>query len=354
MFDLDKLDNIKTIVDLDGIYNDLFVNGINSVLVPAPQYKPKAFTRACHCVIEKYLKWNDYIHSNDIMQLYKSVMHFEKVTDKPSWLLRYEIIVYGKRTPLYFIKRPDKLFEKIIIVFERNKQGENENLISAIKTLFTYYYNNFLTYNSESKDRKIFWGAFVSYFIPGYKASYKKLPEEIDRFIKQYIDYAEAPDKYYEPGCPKNCSSDIDEDELSDEEEINDDDDSVLEYLHRKTIKLIGDFNKQSIKGRLRYYSSEYDFEVDDSWTDYAKITNKDFKTLRYSNRVSGLLIGPMPHSVKNKGEYSSALEMMKTEQGYPPVVICTIRKDKLEKVSLTSLKKGLIELVNILRAEGK
>lgn len=50
-----------------------------------------------------------------------------------------------------------------------------------------------------------------------------------------------------------------------------------------------------------------------------------------------------MPHKIKGMGNYSSGLEMLRSEPGYPPVFEC-IAGDKL-KITTTSLWHALREL---------
>ena len=42
--------------------------------------------------------------------------------------------------------------------------------------------------------------------------------------------------------------------------------------------------------------------------------------TLKYSLDYSLVLLGPMPHSMEGKGEYTSIITRMEREAGFPPV----------------------------------
>ena len=361
MISVEDLEHLSDIDTLEKVYDEVMLKGIESIPVSARAMKVKIFSKLCHDIIEQYLAWNDYIHSNNIMQLCKSVLFTNPESKKPEWFIRYEIIVFGRRTPLYFIEYPEKLFDKIIAIYAANKPLQTKKLVAAVRMLFAYYNHNFISYSSGSEDKEIFLVNFNEHFVPYYNKLDKNLiPEEIYNFIGEYVDYAKAPQRYYEPGITLNESDLWDEEEtLAVRQEIEtepsalpkvEDDDKFCEVFSGLTLRAVGNFNKSSIKNKLNWLSKKYSFTVD-WWDDYDKLTNKDFKNMQYNQRIAGILAGPMPHSVKGKGDYSSGFEMMKTEPGYPPIVRCTVSKDRLDKVSLSSLIRGLKELSDIISA---
>ena len=113
-----------------------------------------------------------------------------------------------------------------------------------------------------------------------------------------------------------------------------------MKYLDGKTIKFLGNI-KSSIIAYIKYLAKTYNFEADIT-SDYDKITNLDFRKFRYNDKYAAIIAGPMPHSVKGKGSYSSGLEMLKNEPGYPDVFEC-ITSEKL-KVTKSSVWKALQE----------
>lgn len=69
-----------------------------------------------------------------------------------------------------------------------------------------------------------------------------------------------------------------------------------------------------------------------------------DFRKIRFNSPYDGILIGPVPHSLPGKGNYSSIIEMLKNEEGYPHVEeIKTYNKEL--KITKTSLKEALKNL---------
>lgn len=361
--EFNQLDNIEVI---EKIYDELLLHDINAIPSTDRKIKQKYFSKLCHDLIQQYLKWNDYLHSNNIMQLFKSVALCNESTKKPLWFIRYEILIYGKRTPLYFVNNPEILFDKINTICESEKEIQIERLELAIESLFNFYRNMFLKDGSNEEDRNSFIHYFKSNFVDTYDEVDKELfSEEIISIIDSFIEYVYNPSKFIEPGLSNeefevweeedekiiekvkevtvSTSQNTKKEEITTQSiEIDELPKGELQNLKGKTIRFIGALNKSSIKNKLIGISKEYEFEVE-LYDDYEKITNMDFSKMRYSNRISGIIAGPMPHSIKGMGSYSSGLEMLKNEPGYPPVVEC-IAGEKL-KITATSLWKALQEL---------
>ncbi len=56
-------------------------------------------------------------------------------------------------------------------------------------------------------------------------------------------------------------------------------------------------------------------------YLDYNKLTNRDFTGFRYSlEKYSHILAGPMPHSMKVRGQASSLINLLDSTEGFPPV----------------------------------
>ena len=346
------------------------LNGINAIPASNPEAKIKVFSKLCHDLVQQYVTWNDYIHSNNIMQLFKSIAFRNDSNKKPSWFIRYEIIIYGRRTPLYFIDNPKILFDKITAVCSSDKISQKEKLSAAIESLFNYYRHNFLSGQISHEDKELFKKHFKDSFAKEYiKTDKTSLPSDIILIINSFIQYIDNPNQFIEPGITNDEFKLWDEDEdlvvqkvenielsvskdekiaysISDHEfrtvDITELPDEELKHLSGKVIRFIGALNKSSIKNKLYGISKRYGFEVE-MFDDYEKIKNMDFSKMRYSNRICGIIAGPMPHSIKGMGDYSSGLEMIKSEPGYPPVFEC-YAGDKL-KITTTSLWKALLEL---------
>lgn len=347
------LENLTDISTIDTIYDELMLHGLDSFRTSSKDAQSKIFSKICHNLIQQYVNWNDYVHSNNIMQLYKDTILISAQTKRPSWFIRYEIIIYGRRTPLYFIDNPQALFVRIDEILSREKELQTTKLNGAVTSLCNYYGVNFLSENISKDDKNLVISHVNGTFAREYAAFDKaRFPQEIKKSFQDIIDYAQNPTNYIRPGISANEIAQWDEDdeevELTPEippiaqveAETQAEKEGQFKYLDGKTIKFMGDI-KSSIIVYIRFLAKTNNFEADIT-SDYEKIKNLDFRKFRYSNKYAAIIAGPMPHSVKGKGSYSSGLEMLKNEPGYPDVFEC-ITSEKL-KVTRTSVWKALEE----------
>ncbi len=72
----------------------------------------------------------------------------------------------------------------------------------------------------------------------------------------------------------------------------------------------------------------------------FSKTKKYKFTLLKYQDKYSDVLFGPIPHSNTSKGDYSSVINMMRNEEGYPKVIVLSANK-KL-KISKSSLQEGI------------
>ncbi len=68
-----------------------------------------------------------------------------------------------------------------------------------------------------------------------------------------------------------------------------------------------------------------------------------DFKKTQWSTKYSCILAGPMPHSGKAKGDYSSVITALESQDGYPPVVRMGANELKITKSSFRETIKFII-----------
>lgn len=67
--DLEDLTNVSTV---DRVYDELMLHGLDAFRTATKDGQSKVFSKICHNLIQQYVEWNDYVHSNNIMQLNKS------------------------------------------------------------------------------------------------------------------------------------------------------------------------------------------------------------------------------------------------------------------------------------------
>lgn len=69
-----------------------------------------------------------------------------------------------------------------------------------------------------------------------------------------------------------------------------------------------------------------------------------NFRKTQWSDSYSAILVGEMPHSGKAKGEYSSIISAIESQEGYPPVVRVGTKGLKITKASFKYTLEYLIK----------
>ena len=106
--------------------------------------------------------------------------------------------------------------------------------------------------------------------------------------------------------------------------------------------RLAGNLNDyiMNAKKKLGLSSDVFQFE-----TDYDRLTNYNAERLRYSNTYSDIICGPIPHSVKGKGDNSSIISMIENSPREFPNLVKASANESL-KISVS----GFIESIRKTR----
>ena len=75
---------------------------------------------------------------------------------------------------------------------------------------------------------------------------------------------------------------------------------------------------------------------------DYDELQKYRWRALQYSDKYSDVIVGPMGHSAVDKGDYSSIINRMEQEDGWPNVVRATANQEI--KISKNSIREALIK----------
>jgi len=75
---------------------------------------------------------------------------------------------------------------------------------------------------------------------------------------------------------------------------------------------------------------------------DYNRLKNRGIGKYQYNDDYSLIIVGPVPHSMKDKGEYSSIITKMEQDAGFPPIV--RANNGHGLKLSLSGFKKIINE----------
>ena len=79
-------------------------------------------------------------------------------------------------------------------------------------------------------------------------------------------------------------------------------------------------------------------------YLDYESAKTFDFRKTQWSVRYSYILVGQMPHSGINKGDYGSIISALENEDGYPPVLRVGTQGLKITKTAFRSSLEYLID----------
>ena len=74
----------------------------------------------------------------------------------------------------------------------------------------------------------------------------------------------------------------------------------------------------------------------------YDEFKTYNFNRFQYDASVRLIFAGPMPHSTRDKGEYSSVIAKMEREEGFPKIV--RLGTEGSLKVTKTNLKEAVIK----------
>lgn len=74
----------------------------------------------------------------------------------------------------------------------------------------------------------------------------------------------------------------------------------------------------------------------------YNEFKTYNFNRFQYDTSVRLIFVGPMPHSTRGKGEYSSVIAKMEREEGFPKIVRIGVEGNL--KVTKTNLKEAVIK----------
>lgn len=349
---LGKPDLLKIIdgdyVAVNNAYIEIIEKGKNAVQLENIS-EDASLNAFCSYLIPRYISWQDYIHANNLMQTFKRTV--EKGS-KQAWFNRMSITIYGKRTPLYFIENPEILVDKIKASIGRNLEKDTVELTGTINELFNFLFNQFASDN-ECEFTKQVKNIFIPYFTKNMK-NLDLLPD-VKLSIENFIKSLESPQNFTSPGINNVNEDEEDEFPIWDEVSLENSPELVVEnvnsiseepndlnYIRNKTIVFLGDAGS-SIKSFISAISKKYGFKYE--LHDYDELTNMDIKKFKHS-KVSAMIIGAVPHSVKNKGDNSSILETLK-EPGYPKSFSCRANSQSNQLKFSKTVIKNTLTLIN-------
>ena len=293
-----------------------------------------AFEEACHMTIKLCLSVNDYIHSNNIMQIYKT----NQLRNRASWYHYYGILIYGKRYPRYFLKKPEALKKKV------NRyliNGDSNQLNQALINLMLFYAKLYQNYTDTFKADLVH---FITYFKNHPLKSMDNFQahiQELDDFIKGTIDYE---DIGFDTAIKKVDDSPSIQPKPT---QIADDNQEFRVYVKDPKVIIIGDLSisKDKVYGIAK--NTGFKKQQIEIHSDYDKIKSLDISHLRHSEQYCGIIFGPIPHSTTSNQGDTSLITHVENIEGYP-YFVKAIASNQL-KLTKNSLEKSFREIYSNL-----
>ena len=75
---------------------------------------------------------------------------------------------------------------------------------------------------------------------------------------------------------------------------------------------------------------------------EYYDTVSYPWDRLRYNDKYSDVILGPMPHSGIGKGDYASVISRVQNEEGFPNVILASADATGGPKLTKSSLKAAL------------
>lgn len=78
----------------------------------------------------------------------------------------------------------------------------------------------------------------------------------------------------------------------------------------------------------------------------YDEFKRYNFNRFQYDTSIRLIFVGPMPHSTRDRGEYSSVISKMEMEEGFPKIV--RLGTEGSLKVTKTNLKEAIAKEIEL------
>jgi len=327
-FDIESQPDSKKKAYFDDLYPRITEEGRDSF------ESDQVFEQAVYQCVRLCLSVNDYIHANNLLQCYKE----EVRRNRPPWYHYYSMLVYGKRLPEYFLRKPGRLRKKIA---RYQKIGSTSTLQTALVNLLLFYARLHEHYPGRFTDAI---RNFCTYFtehpfetLPGFK----KGIEELEALIDGAIDFEDVTfDVVRGPETLK-----VEEKKAFEAPSRPEDSDVV--YAEDAKVIILGDM--QISKHEAQKLAKVHGFDKDRvEIVDYDDVQNFNIHKLRHNENYCGIIFGPIPHSATGAEGDSSLISHVENTDGYPHHVRATARQSQHDlKITKKSLKQALAEIKN-------
>lgn len=354
--------------------NNSTINELYNLLIVE---SPKKFTSFAEYddvikfMVTKYVQFNDYLHSNNLLQIYR-VFCLESKRILPDWFKYYSIKIYSKRSIKYYLDNPQKFWEVVYELGSSKDYEYVERLDSLLVDTLEFYKSEYVNYpeylNTSIKQ-------FTHYYKMNKEYS-KTVTEHINELIKlcQSIDKNRVYQIYNslksrniltieEPELPsgtitqnalnlytealteKKRHEEAEEDFYGDIQ-LNDEED------RKKKILVVGE--GEFVRQPRFLYAIGKVFNVNrdqfELVIEYEKIKTEGERIVnrtQWNDKYIGIIFGPIPHSTSGNFGDNSLITHCQTTEGFPTVVACRANNESgTLKFSKQAFKNALRQII--------
>ena len=283
------------------------------------------FIQTVKDVVHIFLRFDDYIQSNNLLQIAKS--EFMQIEAFP-WYQFAALQVLTKRVPKYIINHPEYLLKKLEFLIKDPDYYEKIEgfMFSTIESFL-----NFLPFFSQ--DYRILVRTFAesiyqSPFIPPL------VHEKILELKLQAIPHtlpSSAPQKRAIEPLQETTSN-------------------VIRIKDQKIkILIIGELAMK--KADVHGIGKDFGFSHQQiEFVDYEETKHYAFRKLDSNMNYAGIILGPVPHMVQDLDDHTSLVQLL-GQPGYPHTFVARVESEL--KLSKNILKKGFADVVSHYNSNG-
>ena len=120
----------------------------------------------------------------------------------------------------------------------------------------------------------------------------------------------------------------------------------------RKKILIIGgsEAKEKHLRGKLKNMGFVFSNEQLEFELEYDNVKDYTSRIVQWNGKYAGIIVGPCPHKAKDINGYSSFIEKMKSEEGYPHIEEAKDKSGKL-KISKESIGDAMMRMAVHLRS---
>ncbi len=317
------------------------------------------YSSICELLIKNYIGYDDYLHSNNLIQIFR--LNMDSSQNVPSWFKYYSMIIYSKRSIKYYLDNPKQFWDVIndlgslpddtyvrgldnVIVgtleFYKEEYAKYSSFLEASLKKFVRYYRIFIRQYSETADAHI---KEIESLLNGkeYKELESKKIEDVDELLENYnVDKDSA--------TGKKVAKQIEDLQLKyygDGIELSDDD-------YKKKIFVIGGdqlLKKPDIIYGIgkRYNVNKGQFVIYNDYDTIPTLGSEIVKKTQYNDNCIGVIFGSVPHSTSGNAGFSSLITRLQQDEGFPTCIKCeTYSAGSKLKMTRTSFNNALKDLI--------